>query len=189
MYKIERFRWKSRLNEWFILIYKRLNDNVHFCTLSRVNINYQIKRKPPLYLYREIKPSAMRGIRCSAAASLPFFMITITDAPHVSHVPLWRCLKPLCASYLESVLENVGRNRVKSAQALRNVFYVGCSLGFDTQPMYNVPAAADASCTPQSEITAAFDHIESYMMLHISCAKSIWSHYLEKPFYLCRLQL
>lgn len=122
MYKIERFHWNSRVNEWFILIYKRLNDNVHFCTLSRVNINHQTKRKTPLYLHREIKPSAVRGIRCSAAASLPFFMITITDAPHVSHVPLRRCLKPLCASYLESVLENVGRNRVKSAQALRKRF-------------------------------------------------------------------
>ncbi len=55
--------------------------------------------------------------------------------------------------------------------------------------MYNVPAAVDASCTPQTEITAAIDHIELYMILHIRCAKSIWFYYFEKPFYICSLQL
>ncbi len=176
-------------NQRFILIYKHLNDNIHFFTICRVNISHQIKRKNTLYLHRETKPSVVgRNLMFSRGVS------TFLHDHHHRCATRFSCPSAAVSQTLVCFLPgqrlgSVRRKRVKCYNALTNVVSVGCSLEFETQPMYNVPAAVDASCTPQTEITAAIDHTESYMMLHIRCAKSIWFYSFEKPFCICRLQL
>lgn len=82
-------------NQGFILITKPLNDNVHFSTICRVNISHQIKRKRTVPSQRDQTlvagghPLFSRGV---GYLTLPFFVILITDAAHVSDVPLSQTL-------------------------------------------------------------------------------------------------
>lgn len=158
--------------------------SIFFYDLSNKHQSDQ-KKKKTLYLHRR----GFTLIRCSAAVSLPFFMLTITDAPapHVSHVPLWLCLTALCAYYIESSFGTWGRNRVKCSQCSQK-----CSLGRLLTKIWHTAyvqrlCCLDASCTPQTEITVAIDHGILYDATFEVC-KSKWFHYFQKRLCNWRLQ-